>query len=154
MKRDNELRNKNTAKQRAYVCVRLPLWAMKGNNRAEREAPTTLLIQTPLGKLKSWRSVKDGRSHSLQCKGTAVVLKNDIMRSFHVCTFFLATIMTNLSNICTIRRRAGHSWVGCKANLRGEKLKKQISQSLPQVGQTLDVSPPRQEKLQQSASNS
>ena len=51
MKRDNELRNKNTAKQRAYVCVRLPLWAMKGNNRAEREAPTTLLIQLHLG---SW----------------------------------------------------------------------------------------------------
>ena len=47
--------NKSLAKQRAYVCVRLPLWAMKGNNRAEKEAPTTLLIQTPLGKLKSWR---------------------------------------------------------------------------------------------------
>ena len=48
--------------------------------------------------------------------------------------FFLATIMTNLSNICTIRRRAGHSWVSCKANLRREKLIKIISQSLPQVG--------------------
>ena len=42
-------RNKSLAKQRAYVSVRLPLWAMKGNNRAEREAPATLLIQSPLG---------------------------------------------------------------------------------------------------------
>lgn len=39
------------SKKSAYVCVRLPLWAMKENNRAEREAPTTILIHTPLG---SW----------------------------------------------------------------------------------------------------
>ena len=48
--------NKSLAKKRAYVRVRLPLWVMKGNNRAEREAPTTILIQTPL---KSW-SPEDG----------------------------------------------------------------------------------------------
>ena len=50
-----------------------------------------------------------------------------------MCVLFLATIVTNLSNICTIRRRAGHSWICCKANLRRAKLKKK-SQSLPQVG--------------------
>ena len=118
--------NKSLAKKRACVCVRLPLWVMKGNNRAEREAPCYNIHSHSTWKLKSWRWVKGGRSLSLQCKlATAEVLKTDIMRSFHVCTFFfLATIMTNLSNICTIRRRAGHSWIGCKANLRREKLKK------------------------------